>query len=113
MTAGNAAHADQRGRRLVEARRRRPCLVLAVIIGARLGIDAWFVGIFVVLTALVLTGTGLLLGVVNLTTRRSRSVATWGPRGRRNGIGWTNQRPARLRQEHLATDLATYRRSRR
>lgn len=52
-----------------------PCLVIAVI-GAGLGIDAWFVGVTVVLTAFVLTSTGLLLGVLNLTSRRSRSAPT-------------------------------------
>ena len=51
-----------------------PCLVIAVIIGAGLGIDAWFVGVLVVLTAFVLTATGLLLGVFHLTSRRARSV---------------------------------------
>ena len=51
-----------------------PCLVIAVIVGAGFGIDAWFVGVIVVLTAFVLTGTGLLLLVVHMTSGRSRSV---------------------------------------
>jgi len=52
-----------------------PCLIAAVIIGAGIGVEAWFVGVATVLVAFVLTGTGLLLGLLRLTSRRPRTLS--------------------------------------
>ena len=46
-----------------------PCIVVAVIIAAGIGVDAWFVGMFAIFLAFVLTGTGVLLGLLRLTNR--------------------------------------------
>lgn len=46
-----------------------PLLIGAVIVGAALGIEAWEVGMIAVFLGIILTGTGLLLGLVRLTTR--------------------------------------------
>lgn len=51
-----------------------PVLVAAVIIGASLGIEAWEVGVLTVFLGFILTGTGLLLGLVRLTTRPSHAL---------------------------------------
>lgn len=48
-----------------------PCIVVAVIVAAELGVEAWFVGVLCVFAALVVTGIGLLLGVAHLSSRRS------------------------------------------
>ena len=50
-----------------------PCIVAAVIIAAGVGVDAWFIGVISVLAAFVLTGIGLLLGLLRVANRRSRA----------------------------------------
>ena len=47
-----------------------PCIIVAVIVAAGLGVEAWFVGVLAVLVAFVLTGTGLLLGLMRLNSFR-------------------------------------------
>jgi len=53
-----------------------PCIVVSVIVAAGLGVDAWFVGIACVFAAFVLTGIGLVLGLVRLTHRHPTSPNT-------------------------------------
>jgi hypothetical protein len=53
-----------------------PIIIGGVIVAARLGVDAWFVGMFFVFLALILTGVGLLLGLARLVTRRPRALPT-------------------------------------
>jgi len=53
-----------------------PCIVIGVIVAAEIGVDAWFLGILLVLFAFVLTGTGLLLGLLRLTNRRTPNLPT-------------------------------------
>ena len=48
-----------------------PLIVIAVIVGAGLGVDAWFIGFAAVIFAVLLTALGLVLGFVRLLTRRS------------------------------------------
>lgn len=43
-----------------------PVLVAGVVIGAGIGVDAWFLGMFCVFTGLALTAIGLSLGVARL-----------------------------------------------
>lgn len=45
-------------------------LIAAVIVGARLGVDAWFVGFAAVILGVLLTTMGLVLGSVRLSTLR-------------------------------------------
>ncbi len=53
-----------------------PCIIVAVIIGAGLGVDAWEVMVFLGLVAFVVTGTGVLLGIARLAKRHSRAIPT-------------------------------------
>ena len=53
-----------------------PCIVVAVIVAAGVGVDAWFLGVLSVFAAFVLTGIGLLLGLARLANRRSPSLPT-------------------------------------
>jgi uncharacterized protein YwlG (UPF0340 family) len=53
-----------------------PVIIGGVIVAAGLGVDAWFVGMFFVFLALILTGVGLLLGLARLTARRPPSLPT-------------------------------------
>jgi hypothetical protein len=53
-----------------------PCLVALVILGAYARVDAWFVGVVVVLTGFVLSAIGLLLAGTLLLRRRSAPVPT-------------------------------------
>ena len=53
-----------------------PALIGAVIVAAGLGVDAWIVGMLAVLVAFVVTGLGLLLGIVRLLGRSSRAMPT-------------------------------------
>ena len=48
-----------------------PLILIAVIVSARLGVEAWFVGFAAVIIAVLLTALGLVLGFVRLMTRRS------------------------------------------
>ncbi len=51
-------------------------IVASVIVGAGVGVDAWFVGFFAIIVAFVLALTGVVLGLVHLFTRRTRTAAT-------------------------------------
>ena len=53
-----------------------PCIIAGVIVAAGLGVEAWFLGMALVFVAFVLTGTGLLLGLVRLAGRRSPTLRT-------------------------------------
>lgn len=53
-----------------------PCIVVSVIIAAGLGVEACEVGVFAVLVAFVITGTGVLLGIAHLAKRHSRAIPT-------------------------------------
>ncbi len=50
-------------------------LVLAVIVGSGVGIDAWFLGFFAVILACLLIALGGVLGLVHLVARRSGARA--------------------------------------
>ncbi len=50
-------------------------LVLAVIVGSGVGIDAWFLGLFAVILACLLFASGVVLGLANLVARRSGARA--------------------------------------
>jgi hypothetical protein len=47
-----------------------PCLVALVIAGAGAGLDAWYLGMVVVLGACISTATGLVLGAARIVSRR-------------------------------------------
>ena len=47
-----------------------PVIIGGVIVAAGIGVEAWFVGMFAVFLALILSGVGLVLGLVRLATRR-------------------------------------------
>ena len=51
-----------------------PVIIAMVIIGAALGIDAWFAGFASVILAFLLIAVGCVLGLAQLAARR-RSVA--------------------------------------
>jgi hypothetical protein len=56
-----------------------PCLAALVIIASGVGVEAWYLGMVVVLAAFVSTATGLVLGLAHLYfffTHRLRSTAT-------------------------------------
>ena len=53
-----------------------PLIIMAVIIGASLGVDAWFVGFAAVILAGLLTTLGLVLGLVRLATHRSSATGS-------------------------------------
>ena len=53
-----------------------PCIVGTVIVAAGLGVEAWFLGLVSVFVAFVLTGLGLLLGLVRLVSRRTPTLPT-------------------------------------
>lgn len=50
-------------------------LVVAVIVGSGLGIDAWFLGFFAVILACLLIAVGVVLGLAHLVARRSGARA--------------------------------------
>ena len=52
-----------------------PCLIALVIVAAGVGVEAWFLGIAIVLAAFVLTAIGIVLAGVHLLHRRSRPIA--------------------------------------
>jgi hypothetical protein len=52
------------------------CLIVAVIIAAGAGVDAWYVGMIAVLLGAVLSATGAVLGVAHLVRRRPRALPT-------------------------------------
>jgi hypothetical protein len=53
-----------------------PCLAALVIIGSGVGLEAWYLGMVVVLGAFISTATGLVLGLAHLFTHRLRGTAT-------------------------------------
>ena len=53
-----------------------PVLVGVVIVAAQAGVEAWFAGLLTVFLGLILTGVGLLLGLMRLTTRRPPAIPT-------------------------------------
>lgn len=52
------------------------CLIVAVIIAAGAGVNAWYVGMLVVFLGAVLSATGAVLGVAHLVRRRPRALPT-------------------------------------
>jgi hypothetical protein len=52
-----------------------PVLIGLVIVGSGLGVEAWFVGLAVVLAAIVCVALGLVLGVVHVVGRRHPTPA--------------------------------------
>lgn len=48
-----------------------PALLVAVIVGAGAGLEAWYLGMFCVLTGLVLTAIGVVLGAIEVLGHRS------------------------------------------
>ena len=52
------------------------CLIVAVIIAAGAGFNAWYVGLFAVFLGVALSATGALLGVAHLVRRRPGAVPT-------------------------------------
>jgi hypothetical protein len=53
-----------------------PCIVMALLVGARFGVEAWEVMMFALLVAFVTTGTGVLLGVARVAQRHARTIPT-------------------------------------
>ncbi len=51
-----------------------PCIVLLVIAGAQLGIEAWLLMMVSIFVAFVLTSIGLVLGIARLIQRRSPAL---------------------------------------
>ena len=49
-----------------------PCLIGLVIVASGAGVNAWFLGLVTVLTAVVSTATGVVLGLAHLWNRRVR-----------------------------------------
>ena len=50
-------------------------LVLAVVVGSGVGIDAWFLGFFAVILACLLIAVGVVLGLAHLVARWSGARA--------------------------------------
>ena len=53
-----------------------PLVIGSVVAAASFGVEAWFVGMIAVFLGLILTGTGLLLGLVRVATRRPPVTVT-------------------------------------
>jgi hypothetical protein len=53
-----------------------PCLVALVIVAAGVGVEAWYLGMVVVLGAFVSTATGVVLGIAHLFTHGLRGTTT-------------------------------------
>jgi hypothetical protein len=53
-----------------------PCLAALVIVASGVGVQAWYLGMVVVLAAFVSTATGLVLGLAHLFTHRLRGTPT-------------------------------------
>lgn len=53
-----------------------PCIIVAVIVAAGFGVEAWEVMMLALLVAFVATGTGVLLGIARLAQRHSRAIPT-------------------------------------
>jgi len=51
-----------------------PMLIVTVIVGSRVGLDAWFIGFFAVILGFLSVAVGLVLGLGHLVARRG-SVA--------------------------------------
>ncbi|MFN0092125.1 MAG: hypothetical protein ACKVWR_17940 [Acidimicrobiales bacterium] len=57
-----------------------PVIIGGVIVAAGLGVEAWFVGMFFVFLALILTGVGLLLGLAPSHRPSAAGAADMTPR---------------------------------
>jgi hypothetical protein len=53
-----------------------PCLVALVVLGAGVGIEAWYLGLVIVFGAFASTAAGLVLGLTHLLTHRLRRNPT-------------------------------------
>jgi hypothetical protein len=53
-----------------------PLLIGLVVVAAELGLEAWFLGIATVLTGLVVTAIGVVLGCAHLLHHRIRRIPT-------------------------------------
>jgi hypothetical protein len=53
-----------------------PCLLAVVVVSAGAGVEAWFLGLFIVVLAFAVTGLGALLGLVRLNHRRTGTAGT-------------------------------------
>jgi hypothetical protein len=53
-----------------------PCLLAVVVVSASAGVEAWFLGLFIVVLAFAVTGLGALLGLVRLNHRRTGTAGT-------------------------------------
>ena len=53
-----------------------PCIIGAVVLAAELGVNAWMVGMFAVVAAFVVTGIGVLLGIIRLVKHHSQPIPT-------------------------------------
>jgi hypothetical protein len=53
-----------------------PCIIATVIVAAGLGVEAWYLGLVSVFIAFILTGLGLLLGLIRLVSRRTPTLPT-------------------------------------
>jgi hypothetical protein len=52
-----------------------PALLAAVIVAARLGVEAWFVGLAIVIAAIAMVAIGIVLGLARVVTHRSPTHA--------------------------------------
>ncbi len=53
-----------------------PCIIVAVIVVAGFGVEAWELMMLALLVAFVATATGVLLGIARLAQRHSRTIPT-------------------------------------
>jgi hypothetical protein len=53
-----------------------PCLLAVVVVSAGAGVEAWFLGLSIVVLAFAATGLGAILGLVRLNSRRTRTAGT-------------------------------------
>lgn len=53
-----------------------PCLLAVVVVSARAGLEAWFLGLYIVLLAFGLTGLGAVLGLLRVNRWRTGSAET-------------------------------------
>jgi hypothetical protein len=53
-----------------------PVIIGGVIVAAEAGVEAWFAGLLTVFLGMILTGVGLMLGLMRLTTRRPPMIPT-------------------------------------
>jgi hypothetical protein len=53
-----------------------PCLLAVVVVSAGAGVEAWFLGLFIVLLAFAVTALGAILGLLRLNNRRTGTAGT-------------------------------------